>query len=88
MTSTPDPKKVEALIAARIAARNAKDFAESDRLRAEIVALGVILMDAKDPATGEFSSSWRPAGTHHQGPKPINEVRPVNEAKPVNENKP
>ncbi len=82
MTSTPDPAKVEALIAQRIAARNAKDFAESDRLRAEIVAMGVILMDAKDPATGAFSSTWRPAGTHHQGPKPINEVKPAQESKP------
>ena len=71
--ATIDPAKVEALIAARIAARNAKDFAASDRLRAEIVALGVILMDAKDPATGAFSSTWRPEGMHHQGPKPINE---------------
>lgn len=51
---------VNALIEARIAARNAKDFAESDRLRAEIVAQGVVLMDAKDPVTGEFSSTWRP----------------------------
>lgn len=51
---------VDALIEARIAARNAKDFAESDRLRAEIVALGVVLMDAKDPVTGAFSSTWRP----------------------------
>lgn len=51
--------RVGALIEARIAARNAKDFAESDRLRAEIVALGVVLMDAKDPVTGEFSSTWR-----------------------------
>jgi cysteinyl-tRNA synthetase len=51
---------VNALIEARIEARNAKDFAESDRLRAEIVAQGVVLMDAKDPVTGEFSSTWRP----------------------------
>ena len=80
--TTPDPAKVEALIAQRIAARNAKDFAESDRLRAEIVALGVILMDAKDPSTGAFSSTWRPTGTHHQGPKPINEVKPSQEPKP------
>ena len=51
---------VNALIEARIAARHAKDFAESDRLRVEIVALGVVLMDAKDPVTGAFSSTWRP----------------------------
>ncbi len=51
--------RVGALIEARIAARNARDFAESDRLRAEIVGLGVVLMDAKDPVTGEFWSTWR-----------------------------
>ncbi len=87
MNSKPDPAKVEALIAARIAARNAKDFAESDRLRAEIVAMGVILMDAKDPDTGEFSSTWRPAGMHHQGPKPINDSRLGHESKPISETK-
>jgi cysteinyl-tRNA synthetase len=51
---------VNALIEARIAARAAGDFAEADRLRAEIVAQGVVLMDAKDKATGAFSSTWRP----------------------------
>ncbi len=50
--------KIEALIAARIAARTAKDFAESDRLRAEIVGLGATIMDAKDPITGELSTVW------------------------------
>ena len=62
-----DAVLVEALIEARIAARHAKDFAESDRLRAEIVAQGVVLMDAKDPVTGAFSSTWRPLDT---APKP------------------
>jgi cysteinyl-tRNA synthetase len=56
----PDPARVEALIAVRIAARTALDFAEADRLRAEIVALGVVLMDAKDPVTGAWTSTWRP----------------------------
>ncbi|MCX7340290.1 MAG: hypothetical protein NT037_07160 [Hyphomicrobiales bacterium] len=51
--------RVGVLIEARIAARKARDFAESDRLRAQIVGLGVVLMDAKDPVTGEFSSTWR-----------------------------
>jgi cysteinyl-tRNA synthetase len=55
-----DAVLVDALIEARIAARHVKDFAESDRLRAEIVAQGVVLMDAKDPVTGAFSSTWRP----------------------------
>ena len=59
MTDPVDPARVEALIEARIAARAARDFAEADRLRAEIVALGVVLMDAKDPVTGDLSSTWR-----------------------------
>ena len=59
MTDTPiDTARIEALIEARIAARHAKDFAESDRLRDEIVALGVMIMDAKDPVTGELSTRW------------------------------
>lgn len=58
---TLDPARVNALIEARIAARSAGDYADADRLRAEIVALGVVLMDAKDPVTGELSSTWRPA---------------------------
>ena len=46
-----DPAQVDALIAARVAARAAKNWAESDRLRDEIVALGVVLMDNKDGTT-------------------------------------
>ncbi|WP_119388956.1 cysteine--tRNA ligase [Taklimakanibacter lacteus] len=46
-----DEHKVNALIQARLAARAAKNWAESDRLRAEIDALGVVLMDNKDGTT-------------------------------------
>ena len=46
-----DPATVDALIAARVAARAAKNWSESDRLRDEIVALGVVLMDNKDGTT-------------------------------------
>jgi len=46
-----DEHKVNALIAARLAARAAKNWAESDRLRGEIDALGVTLMDNKDGTT-------------------------------------
>ncbi len=49
---------VAGLVAARVAARKAKDFAEADRIRAEIEALGIILMDAKDPETGELVTTW------------------------------
>jgi len=40
-----DDEAIQAMVDARIAARNGKDFAEADRLRDELVALGVVLMD-------------------------------------------
>jgi cysteinyl-tRNA synthetase len=43
--------KVEALIAARVAARTAKDWAEADRIRAELTALNVEVMDNPTGAT-------------------------------------
>ena len=45
-------------IAARNAARKAKDFKESDRIRDELSAMGIQLKDAKDPATGEIVTTW------------------------------
>jgi cysteinyl-tRNA synthetase len=53
-----DGSKVEAAIAARNAARKAKDFKESDRIRDELSAMGIQLKDAKDPATGEIVTTW------------------------------
>ena len=53
-----DSAKVAALVAARLAARKAKDFKESDRLRDELVAMGISLKDAKDPKTGEIVTAW------------------------------
>jgi cysteinyl-tRNA synthetase len=47
---------IEALLAARIAARGAKDFAEADRIRAELDSKGVIVMDSPQ------GSTWRRAG--------------------------
>ena len=53
-----DDGKVEALTAARNAARKAKDFKEADRIRDELAAMGIQLKDAKDPATGEIVTTW------------------------------
>jgi cysteinyl-tRNA synthetase len=46
-----DEHRVNALIAARTAARKAKNFAESDRIRDELAAMGVVLKDNKDGTT-------------------------------------
>ena len=53
-----DEAKVSELIAARAAARSAKDWAAADRIRDELDAMGVALKDAKDPATGELVTTW------------------------------
>ena len=49
---------VDALIAARLDARRAKNFAESDRIRDELAAMGIALKDGKDAATGEPTTTW------------------------------
>ena len=53
-----DAKQVYALIDQRLEARKSKDFKESDRIRDEISAMGVVLKDAKDPKTGEIVTTW------------------------------
>lgn len=44
-----DHAAIEALIAQRIEARVNKDFKESDRIRDELVAMGVVIKDGKGP---------------------------------------
>ncbi len=58
LASSIDYAKVELLIAARTAARAAKNFVESDQLRDQLAAMGVQLKDAKDPVTGEMTTTW------------------------------
>jgi cysteinyl-tRNA synthetase len=50
--------KVAERIEARIAARKTKNWAEADRIRDELVAMGIVIMDAKNPKTGEIETSW------------------------------
>jgi cysteinyl-tRNA synthetase len=50
--------EVESKIRARAVARARKDFKESDRIRDELIAMGVMLKDGKDPATGEPTTTW------------------------------
>jgi cysteinyl-tRNA synthetase len=48
-----DPEKIAALIAARVAARKGKNFAEADRIRKELTDAGVVLED------GPKGTTWR-----------------------------
>ncbi len=50
-----DEAKVVFLIEARKHARAAKNFAESDRIRDELAAMGVVLKDSKDGTTWEIA---------------------------------
>ena len=50
-----DAGKVQSLIDARTAARAARDFKESDRLRDELAAMGVVLKDSKEGTTWELA---------------------------------
>jgi len=45
---------IEALVRERLAARRAKNWAESDRLRTELAQFGVALKDSKDGTTWEI----------------------------------
>jgi cysteinyl-tRNA synthetase len=47
--------KLNYLIEQRLLARKAKNFAESDRIRHELLAMGVVLKDSKDGTTWELA---------------------------------
>ena len=48
VSKSVDTDQVESLIAARNAARDARDFAEADRIRDQLAELGVALEDGAD----------------------------------------
>ena len=50
-----DPKQIDGLISDRTAARARKDFKESDRIRDELAAMGVVIKDSKDGTTWEIA---------------------------------
>jgi cysteinyl-tRNA synthetase len=52
-----DPKQIDRLLADRAAARARKDFKESDRIRDELAAMGVVIKDGKD-ADGKPVTTW------------------------------
>jgi cysteinyl-tRNA synthetase len=50
-----DATTVDGLLAERTAARARKDFAESDRIRDELAAMGVVIKDSKEGTTWEIA---------------------------------
>lgn len=53
--------EINLLVEARLAARRAKNFIESDLIREELLAKGIRLKDGKDPVTGEPTTTWEVA---------------------------
>ena len=49
-----DEARIESLISARTAARRARNFAEADRIRDELAALGIVLKDSQEGTTWEL----------------------------------
>jgi cysteinyl-tRNA synthetase len=50
-----DARQIDTLIADRTAARARKDFGESDRIRDQLAAMGVVIKDSKEGTTWEIA---------------------------------
>jgi cysteinyl-tRNA synthetase len=50
-----DARQIDSLIADRTAARARKDFKESDRIRDELAAMGVVIKDSKEGTSWEIA---------------------------------
>ena len=50
--------KVAPLIDARLKARADKNWAEADRIRDELVEMGITIKDGKNPDSGEMETTW------------------------------
>jgi cysteinyl-tRNA synthetase len=59
-SSERDTVTIEALVSERTAARARKDFKESDRIRDQLSAMGIVLKDSKD-ANGNPITTWEVA---------------------------
>ncbi len=55
VTSVPFEREVELYIKARAEARARRDFKEADRIRDELLAMGIVLKDTKDGTTWEVA---------------------------------
>jgi cysteinyl-tRNA synthetase len=55
LASGVDAKRVDGLISDRTAARARKDFKESDRIRDQLAAMGVVIKDSKEGTTWEVA---------------------------------
>jgi cysteinyl-tRNA synthetase len=55
---THNQAEISQLIDKRNTARKVRNWAEADRIRDELSAMGIALKDAKNPVTGEIETTW------------------------------
>lgn len=49
---------LDAIIQMRLEILKAKNFAEADKIRGDLLTKGIQLKDSQDPATGEWVTTW------------------------------